>query len=52
MPGGINDSGQIVGRYQDPGGLHGFLYSGGNYVTLDDPVAPRGYYRHLCQWHQ
>jgi probable HAF family extracellular repeat protein len=33
---GINDAGKIVGYYYDSAGLsHGFLYSGGNYITLD-----------------
>jgi probable HAF family extracellular repeat protein len=32
---GINDLGQIVGDYDS----HGFLYSGGTYITLDDPLA-------------
>jgi probable HAF family extracellular repeat protein/VCBS repeat-containing protein len=36
---GINDAGQIVGRYNDASGGHGFLYSGGRYITLDDPFA-------------
>ena len=32
--------GQIVGEYRDAGGrTHGFLYSGGFYTTLDDPLA-------------
>ncbi len=43
---GINATGQIVGYYEDDGtafGLdHGFLYSGGNYTTLDDPSANAG----------
>jgi probable HAF family extracellular repeat protein len=36
---GINDFGQIVGEYTGGGAVHGFLYSGGTYVTLDDPLA-------------
>src|SRR5262249_6007641 len=36
---GINDFGQIVGYYGGAAGFHGFLYSGGTYVTLDDPVG-------------
>jgi probable HAF family extracellular repeat protein len=42
---GINASGQVVGYYLDftGGGIHGFLYSGGTYTTLDDPDGgPRG----------
>jgi probable HAF family extracellular repeat protein len=35
---GINASGQIVGRYDDAGGMrHGFLLSKGSYTTLDVP---------------
>jgi probable HAF family extracellular repeat protein len=37
---GINDAGQIVGYYLDSNGnRHGFLYSGGAYTTLSDPLA-------------
>src|SRR5262245_64240218 len=32
---GINDTGQIVGQYSDPGGTTGFLLSGRTYTTLD-----------------
>jgi probable HAF family extracellular repeat protein len=35
---GINASGQIVGFYLNQG-THGFLYSGGMYTALDDPLA-------------
>jgi probable HAF family extracellular repeat protein len=41
-PDDINASGQIVGYYvgpPQPWGLHGFLYSGGNYVPIDAPGA-------------
>lgn len=32
--------GQIVGYYEDSADVaHGFRYSGGNYTTLDDPLA-------------
>jgi probable HAF family extracellular repeat protein len=35
---GINDTGQIVGSYQDSSGrYHGFLYTSGTYIALDDP---------------
>ena len=34
---GINDTGQIVGTYDDASGVHGFLLSGGSYTTLDAP---------------
>jgi probable HAF family extracellular repeat protein len=36
---GINDSGQIVGYFGDAAGLHGFLYSGGSFTTIDVPGA-------------
>jgi probable HAF family extracellular repeat protein len=39
---GINDAGQIVGRYDIPGSTHGFLYSGGTYTTIDDPNGVGG----------
>jgi probable HAF family extracellular repeat protein len=35
---GINDAGQVVGEYVS-NGIHGFLYSGGTYTTLDDPSS-------------
>lgn len=37
---GINNAGQIVGEYSDGSGIHGFLFSGGTYTTLNDPLAP------------
>jgi probable HAF family extracellular repeat protein len=36
---GINSTGQIVGQYFSNMAVHGFLYSGGTYTTLDDPSA-------------
>src|SRR5436190_23887020 len=40
---GINAAGQIVGYYLDASfKSHGFLYSGGTYTTLDDPLARYG----------
>jgi len=36
---GINDAGQIVGRYHTDITFHGFLLSGGTYTTLNDPLA-------------
>jgi probable HAF family extracellular repeat protein len=36
---GINDMGQIVGTYDNATGSHAFLYSGGSYTTIDDPLA-------------
>jgi uncharacterized membrane protein len=45
---GINDVGQVVGYYNGlyPNiGTHGYLYRGGTYTTLDDPLAgPSGTY--------
>ena len=36
---GINNAGQIVGYYVGSDGkTHGFLYSGGSYITIDDPL--------------
>src|ERR1700730_14569537 len=39
---GINSTGQISGSYGNASGAHGFLYSGPNYTTLDDPLATNG----------
>ena len=37
---GINDAGQIVGGYEDAKQVwHGFIYSGGTYTTIDDPLG-------------
>src|SRR5262249_5769785 len=36
---GINDAGQIVGTYDNATGTHAFIYSGGNFTTVDDPVT-------------
>jgi probable HAF family extracellular repeat protein len=37
---GINDSGQVVGYYQDgSGAFHGFLYSGGAFSSIDAPFS-------------
>jgi hypothetical protein len=36
---GVNDADQIVGSYQNATGIHGFLESGGTFITLDDPLA-------------
>jgi len=39
----INDVGQIVGYYSDSSGAtHGFFYSGGTYITIDDPSGTNG----------
>ena len=35
----INNADQIVGRYTGNAGVHGFLYSGGTYTTLDYPLS-------------
>jgi probable HAF family extracellular repeat protein len=39
---GVNDMDQIVGAYQTATGQHGFLESGGTYITIDDPLATMG----------
>src|SRR5215831_3664019 len=39
---GVNDMDQIVGSYLNATGSHGFLLSGGTYITLDDPLATAG----------
>ena len=39
---GINGLGQVVGYFSDSNGVHGFLYSGGAYSTLDDPLGING----------
>ena len=40
---GINDAGQIVGQFRDASNrLHGYLLSGGSFITLDDPAATNG----------
>jgi probable HAF family extracellular repeat protein len=40
---GINNAGQIVGYYVDDArDIHGFLYSGGDYLTLDVPGTAGG----------
>ena len=42
---GINDGGQIVGFYKDVNGnYHGFLYSGGIFSAIDDPLTVSGTY--------
>jgi uncharacterized membrane protein len=41
FPRGINGSGQIAGYYDSNSSEHGFLYSGGIYVTVDDPFSAR-----------
>jgi len=40
---GINNSGQIVGYYSDPIGVHAYVKSGGNYATVDVPGAELTY---------
>ena len=37
---GINDSGQIVGRFVDATGAHGFVDTGGSFTTIDVPENP------------
>src|SRR6516162_9695798 len=36
---GVNDTDQIVGGYKNATGIHGFLESGGTFITLDAPLA-------------
>src|SRR5262249_1457127 len=36
---GLNDKGDIVGKFLDGPGEHGFLLSGGTVTTIDIPVA-------------
>ena len=36
---GINDRGDIVGRWDSAGVSHGFLLSGGSFTTIDFPGA-------------
>src|SRR5262249_13068926 len=38
----VNDAGQIVGGYQDAGGAHGYIVSGGIFTTLNDPLGVKG----------
>jgi probable HAF family extracellular repeat protein len=41
--GGINGLGQIVGFYTTPSpAIHGFLYTAGDYTTIDDPLGNPG----------
>src|SRR5262244_953830 len=37
---GINDRGDIVGRYEDGTGVHGFLLSQGTFSVISVPGAP------------
>src|SRR2546421_11907474 len=40
---GVNDADKIVGSYLDANSKsHGFLYSGGTFITLNDPFATFG----------
>ena len=36
---GLNDAGDVVGYYYNESGVHGYLYSGGNYTTNNYPSA-------------
>src|SRR5262245_43635528 len=38
---GINNTGQIVGYFEDVAGIHGFLRTGATYTTLELPGASR-----------
>jgi hypothetical protein len=42
VPVAINDSGTMVGYYTDLLGLHGFIYSGGKWASVEYPNAPLG----------
>ena len=35
----INNLGQVTGRYWEPGGFFPFVYGGGNFVTLNEPLG-------------
>jgi hypothetical protein len=37
---GINDSGQVVGRFVDATGAHGFVDTGGSFTTIGVPGNP------------
>jgi hypothetical protein len=41
---GLNNAGQVVGNYQDAGGIsHGFIYNGGSsYTEINNPAAVNG----------
>ncbi len=40
---GVNNQGQIVGAYLDSNGIeHGFVYSGGVFTALADPLGTTG----------
>lgn len=39
---GINDAGQIVGRYFDGNNLYGFVDNSGAFTTLSDPLGADG----------
>jgi probable HAF family extracellular repeat protein len=50
---GINNLGQIAGSYTDSAGnSHGFLYTGGKYVTFDAPGAIETYAYGINDWGQ
>lgn len=36
---GLNESGQIVGQLYTSDAIYSFLYSGGTYTILTDPLA-------------
>jgi probable HAF family extracellular repeat protein len=41
---GVNNSGQVVGTYQDAGGFtHGFSYNGTSFTTIDYPATGYNY---------
>jgi probable HAF family extracellular repeat protein len=39
---GINDAGQVVGQYTSGSDTHSFLYSGGVFTPIDDPLGIGG----------
>ena len=39
MPRGVNDWGEIVGRADVGGAVHGYLFSDGHFVLIDFPGA-------------
>jgi probable HAF family extracellular repeat protein len=41
-PYGINNAGQVIGSFFSDGTDYGFLYSGGTYTTVSDPLAGSG----------
>jgi len=40
---GINNTGQIVGSFEDSSGVHGFVYAGGTFSTIDLPLRTEAF---------